>query len=179
MSQFIEQGRHYNEVHSTKNSWITHVTGVSFLLLALLVLLGFVRIVIPDVLHLKLADVAALVLLGYYFRLQWALALVMVPVFIILLWIADWFNHNGPTEFGLWSFIIFFLIGLALLIVSHIASSEKINAHERVKNAIIAPLLLIAEGFFRAGRMRHLQDSLYKHGAQDTQKKDESNSVDS
>lgn len=161
MKSFTEQAKWYADYHQKKATLYMHMIGVPILTLSLMILLGFIHVVIPGVLDIKFVDLIILALLAYYFRLNWLLALIMIPIFAFLLWIADLFNYAGPTPFAIWSFIVLFILGCVLQLVGHLIEGKRPAFIENLWQALIAPLFLLAEIFFMAGKMQTLKEEIY------------------
>lgn len=161
MTLFIDQAKQYAQYHQNQSTIYAHMAGIPLLILSLLVLLGFLHLVIPGLLDIKFADIAILALLIWYFTLNWLLALVLLPVFIVLLWIADFFNYSGPTAFGLWTFVILFLLGCALQFVGHFFEGKRPPFKINLWQMLLAPMFLTAELFFMAGRMESLKKAIH------------------
>lgn len=169
MKSFLEQAQFYATYHKNPMTRYTHMVGVPIVILSFMILLGFVQIIIPGVFATNLACLTTLVLLIYYFRLNWQLSLALTPIMIILLWIASWFNHAGPTKLGLWAFIITFVLGWGLQFYGHFIEDKKPALMDNLFQALISPLYLMAELFFMAGFMKQLKEQIY--GAAEEQTK--------
>ena len=161
MIPFIEQAQCYATYHRNATSRYMHMIAIPFIVLSLMILLGFVQILIPGVLHIDLAGIATLALLIYYFRLNWRLTLALIPMVIFLLWIAALFSAAGPTAFALWSFIIIFIFGSILQIIAHFFEEKRPAPIDNLWLVLIAPLCLVAELFFITGRMQNLSEEIY------------------
>ncbi|WP_298626484.1 DUF962 domain-containing protein [uncultured Legionella sp.] len=161
MKSFIEQAQFYAEYHQNPMTRYTHMAGVPLIILSLMILLGFVKIVIPDVYATNLACLTAVIALIYYFRLNWKLTLVLVPIFIVLLWFANLFSYFGPTKLGLWAFLITFVLGWGLQFYGHYIEGKKPAFMVNLCQALIAPLFLAAELMFMAGFMSDLKNQIY------------------
>ncbi|HRD70791.1 MAG TPA: DUF962 domain-containing protein [Legionella sp.] len=161
MRPFIEQAQMYAAYHQNVTTRYTHLIGVPLIILSLMILLGFVKIIIPGVYGTNLACLTSLVVLIYYFRLNWQLALPLTLVFIILLWIASWFNYYGPTTFGVWAFLITFVVGWGIQLYGHFVEGKKPAFFANLNQALIAPMFLMAELFFMAGLMSSLKEKIY------------------
>lgn len=161
MKSFIEQAQLYATYHLNQTTRYTHMAGVPLIILSLLIFLGFVKIVVPGVFGTNLACLASIALLVYYFRLNWQLALAFTPILLILLWIASWFNYNGPSTVGVWVFIITFVGGWALQLYGHFVEGKKPALMDNLMQALIAPLFLTAELLFMAGLMLPLKAEIY------------------
>lgn len=161
MKSFIEQAQFYALYHQKPKTRLTHLAGVPILILSAMILLGFIKIIMPGVFETNLACLATLIALIYYFRLNWQLALALTPILLILLFIASWCSQDGPTSFGIWSFIIFFIIGLGLQLYGHQIEGKRPALMDNLSIALIAPMCLVAELFFMAGYMQSLKAQLY------------------
>lgn len=160
MKSFIEQAKAYASYHQSMRSLYIHMAGVPLVILSLMILLGFIKIVIPGVFQTDFACLATLIALIYYFRLHWQLALALTPILLILLIFANWFSHSGPTAFGLWSFLIILFIGAGLQLYGHFIEGRKPMIMDNLHQAFIAPLYLVAELFFMAGYMLALKEKI-------------------
>ncbi len=161
MKSFIEQAQMYAGYHQNITTRYTHLAGVPLIILSVMILLGFIKIVMPGVFSITLACLATLGVLIYYFRLNWKLALALTPILIVLLLFADLFSHNGPTKLGVWAFIITFIVGWALQLYGHYIEGKKPAFMDNLSQALIAPLFLTAELFFMAGYMKSLKEQIY------------------
>lgn len=168
MKSFIEQAQFYADYHHNKNARYTHFVGVPLIVLSMMILLGFVQIIIPGVFATTLAFFATIAALIYYYRLNWKLALVLTPILLVLLLIAHWFSEGGPTEFGIWSFVVIFVVGWGFQLYGHFLERKRPAFMDSLSQASIAPLFLIAELFFMAGYMKALKEKVY--GASDLEK---------
>jgi uncharacterized membrane protein YGL010W len=97
MLPFIEQAKIYTLYHQRPMTRYTHMAGIPLIILALMMLLGWVHVVIIGVLNISVASIATLALLIYYFRLHWRLASVITPILLLLLWVSSVLTQNGPT----------------------------------------------------------------------------------
>lgn len=161
MKPFIEQAQFYAAYHHNIKTRYTHLAGVPILILSIMIFLGFIKIIMPGVFATSLAFLATLGALVYYFRLNWQLALALTPILLILLLIANWFSQDGPTPFGVWFFILFFIIGLGLQLYGHYLEGKRPAFMDNFSQALIAPLCLVAELFFMAGYMLPLKEQMY------------------
>ncbi len=161
MKSFVELAQFYAAYHQKPMTRYTHMAGVPLVILSLMILIGFIKIVLPGVFVISLACIATLVALGFYFLLNWKLALALTPIMLILLWIASFFNYAGPTKLGLWAFIITSVLGWGLQLYGHYLEAKKPALMDNLFQALVAPLFLVAELFFMAGFMKPLQDQIY------------------
>lgn len=161
MKSFIEQAQFYAEYHQNTKTRYTHMAGVPLIILAVMIFLGFIKIIMPTVFATNLACITTLIALIYYFRLNWQLALALTPIMLILLLIASWFSQDGPTPLGIWAFVIFFIVGWGLQFYGHYLEGKKPAFMDNLCQAFIAPLFLVAELFFMAGMMPALKEQIY------------------
>lgn len=162
MQSFTEQARFYAQCHQKPITLYTHFVGIPLIIFAVMVLLGFIKIVIPGVFEISIATIATLLVLIYYFYLQWKLALAITPILIFLLWIAHWFSYLGPTKVGLWAFGLTFVLGWALQLVGHIIEDKKPAFVSNLCQLVIAPLYLVAELFFMMNWLPELQAEIHQ-----------------
>lgn len=161
MKSFIEQAQFYAAYHQKPITRYTHLVGVPLIVFSLMVLFGFLHLIIPGVMDTTLAGIATVALLVYYFYLNWRLALVITPIFIVLLWLANLVSHAGPTHSALWIFAFTFVLGWILQLVGHLIEGKRPALLDNFWQSLISPLFLTAELFFIAGRMHGLKEEIY------------------
>lgn len=161
MKSFIEQAQFYSKYHQKPITLYTHLAGVPLIIFSLMVFLGFFHLIVPGVLDTNFAGIATVVVLFYYFLLNWRLALVLTPIFFFLLWIANLISWTGPTSFSVWLFIIVFAIGWALQLTGHLLEGNRPALVDNLWQALVAPLYLTAELFFKYGRMKNLEKQIH------------------
>ncbi len=160
MIPFTDQAYLFAEYHQNQKNCYFHLASTIFIYLAMMILLGFVHVIIPGVVETNLATITAFALLVYYFRLNWRLALVILPVLIVLLWLASLFSHAGPGAFSLWSFLIILIIGSALHFTGYIMEGRRPPLLSDLQQLLLAPMFLTAEMFFMAGKMQALREMI-------------------
>ncbi|MBG77413.1 MAG: hypothetical protein CL570_00060 [Alphaproteobacteria bacterium] len=178
MVPFIEQAQLYGRYHTKRITWYTHMAGIPLLFLSAFMLLGFIHIVIPNVLDIRIAEIVAIALLVYYFRLEWRLAFVVTPIFIVLLYISSLFTYAGPSAFSLWATLIFFLLGCVLQLIGHILEGKRPAFTHNLWHSLISPLFLTAEVFFMMGWMPKLERSIQNDKNDDTKESEEQEIID-
>jgi uncharacterized membrane protein YGL010W len=161
MISFIEQAQRYAALHYSRVTWYTHLAGIPLVVFSFIIFFGFFHIVVPNWFDIKFADLLVLGILVYYFRLNWLLALSTTPVFILMLWLADLINYNGPTSFALWAFVVIFLLGAAFQLVGHLIQGNKPAFVKYPYDALAAPLFITAELYFMAGKLKGLQQEIH------------------
>lgn len=161
-SLFIEQAKSYASYHLNPKTRLTHFIGVPLIVFSLMIFLGFFKLVMPSVFSTNLAWIASVVLLAYYFKLEWRLALSITPVLFVLLLISDLISANGPSTGSVWTFILLFLIGWGFQLGGHfIYEKNRPALLDNLWQMLIAPLFLVMEGYFYFGKMFNLQSEIY------------------
>ncbi|KTC84919.1 DUF962 domain-containing protein [Legionella brunensis] len=161
MKSFIEQAQFYAEYHQKPITFYTHLIGVPLIIFSLMLFLGFFHLIVPGVLDTNFASIGTVIVLIYYFLLNWRLALILTPIFICLLWIANLISWAGPTSGALWTFVIIFILGWILQLAGHYIEGKRPALVDNFWQALVAPLYLTAELFFRAGRMKNLKTQIH------------------
>lgn len=160
MTSFIEQIKLYGTYHQKPMTRYTHFIGVPLIIFSLMVFFGFLHLIIPGVMDITLAGLGSLVVLGYYYYLNWRIALALTLIFIVLLWFADLVSQNGPNSTSLWVFLITFVLGWIFQLVGHFIEGKRPALMDNLWQALIAPMYLTAELFFLAGYMLDLQKQI-------------------
>ncbi|WP_028389000.1 DUF962 domain-containing protein [Legionella fairfieldensis] len=161
MKSFIEQAQFYAVYHQKPITRYMHLIGVPLIVFSLMIFFAFVHLVIPGVMDLTLACILTILLLVYYFYLNWFLALVITPILGILLWLAHLVSHAGPTSSALWVFIWTFILGWTLQLIGHFLENKRPALMGNLCQLLIAPLFLTAELFFMSGYMQKLKQEIY------------------
>ncbi|MFA5960797.1 MAG: Mpo1-like protein [Tatlockia sp.] len=160
MNSFIEQARLYAVNHQKPITRYTHYVGIPLLFFSLILFLSFIHLVIPGVMDITLGLIATLVLIGYYFYLNWRLALALSVILLFSLWIAHLISFDGPGAGALWTFIVTFVLGLSSLFVGHYFEKTTFTKADSFWQALIAPLFFTAELFFLSGYMNSLKGQI-------------------
>ena len=161
MIPFTEQAKWYAQYHHRAATKYTHMVGIPLILFSLLLFFGLVHVTVPNTFDMRLSDFIILFLIIYYFRLQWLLTLVLAPILVLLLLLANWLTAAGPTPYLLWSMLIIFVIGVIVQLVGHLLEGKRPAIFDNVKFDLASPLFLTAEAFFMAGKMKGLQEKIY------------------
>ncbi|KTD07745.1 DUF962 domain-containing protein [Legionella jamestowniensis] len=168
MKSFIEQAHFYAEYHQKPVTLYTHLVGVPLIIFSLMIFLGFFHLIVPGVMDTTLASIATVLLLIYYFLLNWRLALVLTPIMFFLLWLAHLISWAGPTRGALWTFVFTFVFGWAIQLAGHYIEGKRPALIDNFWQALIAPLYLTAEIFFKYGRMNKLETAIHGEPATPT-----------
>ncbi len=161
MKSFIEQAQFYSEYHQKPVTFYTHLIGIPLIIFSLMIFFGFFHIVVPMVMDIRVSDILTVLILIYYIILNWRLGLVLVPIFTFMVWVADLVSWAGPTRGALWMFIILFIFGWVLQLVGHFMEGKRPALVDNFWQALIAPLYLTAEIFFKMGRMQDLKNQIH------------------
>ncbi len=161
MSPFIKQAKRYALKHNDITNWYTHFVGIPVIVFSLMIFLGFFHIVVPNVFDIKFADLAVLAILIYYFRLNWLIAAILTPVFLIMLWLAGLINDNGPTTASIWTFFILLIFGVACQLVGHVLEGNKPAFMQHFSDSFAAPMFITAEALFMLGWLPKLKAEVY------------------
>jgi uncharacterized membrane protein YGL010W len=161
MKSFIEQAQFYSHYHESKATLYTHLIGVPLIVFSMMILLGFVQLIIPNVLSTTLACLGTLVLIAYYLRLNWRLGLCLLPILALMLWVSSLISHQGPTRASLWTFFFVFVVGWVVQLTGHLVEGKKPAFMDSMTQALVAPLYLAAEVGFMLGRMPELRKQIH------------------
>ncbi|WP_419418634.1 DUF962 domain-containing protein [Legionella sp. D16C41] len=161
MKSFVEQAQFYAKYHQEPVTFYTHLIGVPLIIFSLMIFLGFFHIVVPGVINIGFADIFTVIALLYYLFLNWRLGLILIPIFTFMVWIADLISWAGPTKRALWAFLILFILGWAFQLIGHFIEGRRPALINNFWQALIAPMYLMAEIFFRMGRMEALRKQIH------------------
>ncbi|KTC68724.1 transmembrane protein [Legionella birminghamensis] len=161
MKTFLEQAYLYRQYHQEKTTLYTHLAGVPLIIFSLMIFFGYFHVIVPGIFDVTLAEILTAVLFIYYLKLNWRLALLLLPILAILLWISAVLSNHGPDGLNLWVFVICFVIGWALQLAGHFMEGTKPAFMTNAQQALVAPLFLIAELCFMAGYMPKLREELH------------------
>jgi uncharacterized membrane protein YGL010W len=173
MKSFVDEAQAYANYHENTFTRFAYRVGSPLILFALMILLGFVHVVIVGVLDISLALVASLLLLIYYFRLHWRLGLALTPALFIMLWLANFFSSEGPSAFSAGVLVVFLLIGLFAVVLSHFLEKNHPRWGDSLWQIIIAPLFMTAELFFLTGHLRELDALIHGKPLEEKETKDD------
>src|SRR5580692_6466430 len=89
MTSLKHQLESYGAYHKDPRNRLTHFVGVPLVTFSLFLFLGWFRFVHAPELPITGATVFYLVVILYYLRLDWSIALLQAPFNLALLWLAD------------------------------------------------------------------------------------------
>src|SRR5262249_16341327 len=107
--------------------------------------------------RITVATLFYLVVLIYYLRLDYAIALLQLPFTLTLLWLADW---AAVLPFG-WSLSVFlaaFVLGWIIQLVGHAIEGRRPALADNILQVFNAPLFLTVEVLARLGFRRDLYE---------------------
>jgi len=134
-----------------RNPWnrFTHFIGVPLIIFALFIPLGWLRLPIGGF-DVTGAQLFALVVMGYYFMLDAALALALAAFIALMLYGADQVSLLPWKTGGLW-FLATFIGGWVMQLIGHVFEGRKPALTDNFFQIFIAPIFLMAEVFFALG----------------------------
>jgi uncharacterized membrane protein YGL010W len=143
----------YGESHRNTVNEILHFLCVPVISMCVLSFLSLVPWQMPGVPSLDLANLFAGVVLGYYLRLSWPLALALVPVFVLLFLGVDalrnWQEAGGPPAWQ--STLGLFVVSWIGQFIGHAVEGRKPSFLQDLQFLLIGPLWLMGQVFQRAG----------------------------
>ncbi|NMH64779.1 DUF962 domain-containing protein [Shewanella salipaludis] len=158
MKSAVEQLARYKSVHLDPRNIGTHFIGVPLILWALMLLLASLDFRLGAEGHrLSVAMLLTPVVLLYYFRLHWRLALGMTLVFLPLLLSAEWMTqtpHLIATASGA------FVVGWLFQLLGHRYEQAKPAFLEDLSQLLIGPFFLMAEVYFKCGLEQSLAQAI-------------------
>jgi uncharacterized membrane protein YGL010W len=145
----------YAAYHRDPRNKLTHFFGVPLVTFSLFLALSWFRFRFTPDLPLSAATLFYLVVLIYYLRLDWSIALLQVPFTLALLLIADrvalW-----PLGASIAVFAGAFAGGWIIQLVGHAIEGKRPALVDNLSQVFNAPLFLTAEVLFAMGRRRDL-----------------------
>jgi uncharacterized membrane protein YGL010W len=157
MTSLKEQMRSYGAYHKDPRNKLTHFFGVPLVTFSLFIALSWFRFVDPRV-PITVATIFYAGVLIYYLKLDWAVALMQLPVTLTLLWIAD---MVATLPLG-WSFAIFlaaFVLGWIIQLVGHAIEGRRPALVDNLLQIFNAPLFLTVEVLALLGLRKDLYES--------------------
>ena len=161
MISFLDCAKKYAASHENPMVRSLHLVAAPLILLSLMILLGLVHVVVRGFLQISLTDIAVVVLLIYYVKFNWRVALALIPIMIILLFIASLFSRNGSNVFILWLFACTFLLGVGLQFIGYFIEGKRPDFIDMLWQLLMAPLCIGAEFLFKLGRMQDLKEAIH------------------
>jgi uncharacterized membrane protein YGL010W len=161
MTPFFEQAHLYAAYHQRPLTRYVQMIETPLLILSLMIFLGCIHVIIPGILDVNLAAIGGILLLVYYFRLNWRLALVITPLFVLLWWVGSLFSHPTPSFFTLSSFIITLVLCILLRVAAYFVEGKHPAFMEGLKQTRIGPLMMAIDIISMVGLMHGLKEEIY------------------
>lgn len=161
MISFLDQARIYALYHQNPINRYMQFIVVPLTILTWMILLACVHVSIPGLINVNMAAIASAVLLIYYFKLNWRLTLTITPLFIMLWWIASCFSDPTPSALTLIATAVSFVLCCLIYVAGQFMEGKCPSIVDALLQTFVAPLLIAAEIYFIAGKMRDLKHRLY------------------
>lgn len=152
-----QQMQSYGAYHRDPRNKLTHFFGVPLVTFALFLFLGWFRFVHPEVLPITAATLFYLVVSVYYFRLDWAIALIQLPFTLTLLMAADWVAKQSLALSGS-MFLTTFVLGWIIQLIGHVIEGRRPALADNLLQVFNAPLFLTVEALALAGLRKDLTE---------------------
>ncbi|HYX67479.1 MAG TPA: Mpo1-like protein [Burkholderiales bacterium] len=149
MKTLEEQMAFYAAYHQDARNKATHFVGVPVIILSLFIPLAWPRLEIAG-LPLTAAMLFALVVLAYYFILDFFLGLAMAALTLGLVWAGHQIAALGAGPAWAW-FAALFVGGWILQLVGHGFEGRRPALADNLFQIFVAPIFLCAEIFFALG----------------------------
>jgi uncharacterized membrane protein YGL010W len=157
MKSLKEQMQSYGAYHTDPRNKLTHFIGVPLVTFALFLFLGWFRFVLTPNLPITVATIFYVVVLFYYLKLDYRIALLQLPFTLVLLWVADWAARLPPGQ-SLAVFLVTFVLGWILQLLGHAIEGRRPALADNMMQIFNAPLFLTVELLARLGMRRDLYE---------------------
>jgi uncharacterized membrane protein YGL010W len=144
MKSLKQQMQSYGAYHRDSRNKLTHFFGVPLVTFSLFLALSWFRFVHTPDLPITAATVFYLVVLVYYLRLDWSVALLQAPFNLVLLWLADR-AALLPFPQSLAVFLSAFVLGWIIQLVGHAIEGRRPALADNILQIFNAPLFLTVE----------------------------------
>jgi uncharacterized membrane protein YGL010W len=157
MLSLKQQMQSYGAYHRDPRNKLTHFLGVPLVTFSLFLFLGWFRFVHPEILPITAATLFYLSVCVYYFRLDWAIALIQLPFTLTLLMAADWAAQQSLAFSGT-LFLTTFVLGWIIQLVGHAIEGRRPALADNILQIFNAPLFLTVEALALAGLRKDLTE---------------------
>jgi uncharacterized membrane protein YGL010W len=156
MSFFAEQLGIYSSYHRDARNRATHFIGIPAIVFSLLVVLGLARFSVGGG-ETSAAWVVAIMAVGGWAALDFAIGLAMIVVMLPMLAVAEWIarTHGATTAWIV--FAVFFVGGWAFQLVGHVWEGRRPALVDNLFQAFIGPMFLMAEVLMALGLKQDLK----------------------
>jgi uncharacterized membrane protein YGL010W len=155
MTTLRQQLESYAAYHRDPRNKVTHFFGVPLVTFSLFLALSWFRFRYAPDLPITAATLFYFVVMVYYVRLDWSIALWQIPVTLALLLAADrialW-----PPRVSVLVFVSTFVGGWIIQLLGHAIEGKRPALMDNLLQIFNAPLFLTAEVLFALGRRRDL-----------------------
>src|SRR5262245_52598941 len=155
MKNLEQQMAFYAAYHRHRWNRATHFVGVPAIMFALFVALSWLRLPVMGQ-ELTAAMLFVAVVLGYYYALDWPLAIAMTAFVLPLLYAGDRVACL-PWTTGVAVFLAAFIGGWIVQLVGHAFEGRKPALADNLFQIFVAPIFLAAELAFALGLRRDTQ----------------------
>jgi uncharacterized membrane protein YGL010W len=159
MKSLAEQLDAYGAYHADSRNKITHFLGVPLVTFSLFLALGWLRLEHSPNCPYTGATLFYLVVILYYLRLDWKIALAQAPFTLTLLWLAD-AVARWPYAEGLLVFLATFVGGWVIQLIGHAFEGKRPALADNFMQIFNAPLFLTAEVAFALGFRNDLRGAV-------------------
>jgi uncharacterized membrane protein YGL010W len=155
MTSLKQQMESYGAYHRDSRNKLTHFVGVPLVTFSLLLVLSWFRFVLTPELPITAATVFFAVVLIYYVRLDWSIALFQAPFSLALLVLADR-AALLPPKVSVAVFLAAFIGGWTIQLVGHAIEGRRPALADNILQIFNAPLFLTVEVVSLLGYRRDL-----------------------
>jgi uncharacterized membrane protein YGL010W len=155
MMTLRQQIESYAAYHHDLRNKLTHFFGVPLVTFSLFLALSWFRWHFAPALPVTAATLFYVIVLVYYLRLDWSIALLQLPFSLALLLVADRVALL-PLGQSLSVFLATFVGGWIIQLVGHAMEGKRPALMDNLLQIFNAPLFLTAEVLFAMGRRRDL-----------------------
>jgi uncharacterized membrane protein YGL010W len=162
MQPLPEQLRHCRNQRSKPITYIAEYIGISCLLFATLIFLGWFHLSVPPLFYFNFSWIGIAGLLVYYYFLDLFLAIIMTVIFVILTVISNLISQPIISKVGFFIFLFVLIIGIIGLALGRFFENKPLAARINWRELLIIPLFMLAEVLCSFGMRRDLKDIVIK-----------------
>jgi uncharacterized membrane protein YGL010W len=164
MTSLKEQVQSYGAYHRDSRNKLTHFVGVPLVTFSILQVLSWFRFVLTPDRPITAATIFFVVVLIYYVRLDWSIALFQAPFTLLLLLLADR-AAVLPPKLSVGVFLTAFIAGWVIQLVGHAFEGRRPALADNILQIFNAPLFLTVEVLSQLGFRRDLVEPSVRSGA--------------
>ena len=144
MKTLPEQVAAYEAYHHDPRNRLTHFVGVPMVTFAIFLFLSWLRFVHDPAIPFTGATLFYTIVILYYLKLDWKIALLQAPATLTLLWLADWIAV-WPFAQSLGVFLGAFVGGWIIQLIGHAIEGRRPALADNILQIFNAPLFLTVE----------------------------------